>query len=124
MKALTELVVEHFIRVETITIRAGVYRDEERLPNDREVNFSWSGRRTGGGVAHIIEDSNAGGLGLGIRTILDSLASKKLKEVRWIQGGLKLAPLAEFVHEKSLAKDLKMEVVEWKDINADYYFKL
>lgn len=111
--------IKYFGGVESITIRAGVFRGDERLPMEREVSI-WNGRRTGP-PARVTEGTRMGGLGVEIRRMLGGLGEKGLRNVRWVQGGLKLVPLKDFVCEGKLEEMVKMEVVEWKEVKEVYY---
>lgn len=96
-------ILKHFMGIECVTVRAEAINRYggstlPRFPNDR------LGIMTG----------DVDGVAKAIRKVLDGLALKGLKEVRWMQQGrLKLDEFAEKVKHEKLEETVKMKFVKW-----------
>lgn len=111
--------VKYFGGVEKMTVRAGVFRGEERVDVEREV-VVWNGRRTGL-PGRVVNGTKMGDLGVEIWKLVEGMGERGLKEVTWVQGGLKLVPLKDFVCDGKVEEVVRMEIIEWKKVKEIYY---
>lgn len=104
---LGRAVLKYFTGVETLSFCAVVSNQsgllaKDQLSADRPARF-----RHASPVMALAKE---------LRKIVDGFAGKGLKEIIWIQGGLRLGSLAEMVNHAGLTEKVTTKIVEWKDV--------
>ncbi|KUJ09577.1 uncharacterized protein LY89DRAFT_761186 [Mollisia scopiformis] len=106
LKGLGTSLVKHFSGIEMISLTVGDETSRQN-PHTNSVANLMPGilRRT------LVGDVQ--GLAWEVRTILDGLAAKKLKEIRWLEDGMTFAEFSSLVQHEELKVEMKL--LEWKD---------
>lgn len=103
LKDVVRAILKHFVGIECLTVRAEIINQYGgapliKFPDDRIGVMS----------------GDVEGVANAIRKLLDGLALKGLKEVRWMQQEeLKLVEFAEKVKSEKLEEKVKIKFVEW-----------